>query len=262
MKAGFYNTRFCCILHYLSKIKIYKKQQKGKYKMKRSEINKILREADEFFKKMNFRLPPFAYFTKEEWEQKIKSEEYSEIIDNSLGWDITDFGSGDYEKIGLFLFTVRNGNYGDAKYPKPYAEKIMIVKENQITPYHFHTKKMEDIINRGGGNLLIKLYNSDSEKKFANSDVTIYKDGRKYSGEAGSIVVLTPGESITLTQGLYHQFWGEEGSGKVLVGEVSQVNDDRTDNCFYKPAGRFPAILEDEPPLYLLGQDLFSINHK
>ncbi len=35
-------------------------------------------------------------------------------------------------------------------------------------------------------------------------------------------------------------------------GEVSQCNDDNTDNRFNPPVGRFPAIEEDEPPYRLL----------
>jgi len=42
------------------------------------------------------------------------------------------------------------------------------------------------------------------------------------------------------------------GSGAVLLGEVSQCNDDNTDNRFYEKVGRFPAIEEDEPPYRLL----------
>ena len=71
--------------------------------------------------------------------------------------------------------------------------------------------------------------------------------------KAGDTVTLTPGESITLTDGLYHKFWGE--GGRILVGEVSSVNDDDTDNRFYEPVGRFPAIEEDAEPLYLLVKD-------
>lgn len=115
--------------------------------MKRSEINELIDNAIVFFKNQNFVLPPFAYWSPEEW--KNKNSEYDEIRDNQLGWDITDFGSGDYNKRGLFLFTIRNGNQNNKKYIKPYAEKIMIVGENQETPYHFHWNKMEDIINRG-----------------------------------------------------------------------------------------------------------------
>ena len=44
----------------------------------------------------------------------------------------------------------------------------------------------------------------------------------------------------------------ENGSGPVLIGEVSQCNDDNTDNRFYEPIGRFPTIEEDEAPYRLL----------
>ena len=122
-------------------------------------------------------------------------------------------------------------------------------------PYHFHYKKMEDIINRGGGNLIVKLYNSTEDEQFADTDVLISKDGRNYYVPAGSEVTVYPGESITLHTGVYHCFWGEVGKGKILVGEVSKVNDDRIDNRFYEPTGRFPAIEEDVEPLYLLSMD-------
>jgi len=72
---------------------------------------------------------------------------------------------------------------------------------------------------------------------------------------AGDTVTLRPGESISLPQRLYHRFWGEKGKGTVLVGEVSRVNDDRVDNRFHDPVGRFPDIEEDEPPLHLLYGD-------
>ncbi len=221
--------------------------------MKRSELNQIMKEAVEFADKMNFKLPPFVFWSAEEWKEK--GHEYDEIRDNMLGWDITDFGSGDFNKIGLLMITIRNGNFSDEKYDKPYAEKLLIVEEGQITPYHFHWKKMEDIINRGGGNLVIKMYNSTEDGQFADTPVTVYSDGRTYEIPAGGTVTLTPGESITLKCGQYHSFWGEEGKGKILVGEVSKVNDDRVDNRFYEPTGRFPEIEEDEAPLYLLGNE-------
>ena len=44
----------------------------------------------------------------------------------------------------------------------------------------------------------------------------------------------------------------EPGTGPVLLGEVSQCNDDNTDNRFNPPMGRFPKIEEDEPPYRLL----------
>lgn len=219
--------------------------------MKRSEINKIMREALEIFQEYKISLPPFVLWSPKEWESK--GEEAQEIRDNMLGWDITDFGQGDFEKTGLFLITLRNGNQKEAeKYPKPYAEKLMVVRENQVTPMHFHWSKMEDIINRGGGNLMIKLYNSTEEEELADTDIEVSIDGVRHVFPAGHVVRLTPGQSITLTQGLYHRFWGEEGKGTVLVAEVSMTNDDSADNRFYDEVGRFPEIEEDEEPLYLL----------
>jgi D-lyxose ketol-isomerase len=340
--------------------------------MKRSEINGLIRHAIEFFQDHQFYLPPWAYWRPEDWRGKKAT--CSEIMDNQLGWDITDFGKGEFDKYGLLLFTIRNGNSREietkpptgsdprvfwdnfhktwklreqgksigycrknvhewhalvssgiydlvmmcqrlkeappspsleelerigwtptsnkkekwaefsrscpisiydiqAKYkklvsarvnarrpavnPKVYAEKIMIVRENQETPWHFHWKKMEDIINRGGGNLVIELYNAklNDDSEFSEESVPVKVDGVLREIAPGGAVILSPGESICLEQRMYHRFFAEEGKGIVLVGEVSQVNDDMTDNRFYKPQGRFPSIVEDEAPLHLLVGD-------
>lgn len=221
--------------------------------MRRSELNKIMSRAVEFITEMRFQLPPFAYWTPQQWQDK--GPELDEIRHNMLGWDITDFGSGDFHRVGLLLFTLRNGNYHREEYTKPYAEKLLIVEEEQVTPFHFHWSKMEDIINRGGGNLLVQLYNSTEDERLADTPVQVSIDGCRLEVPAGEILRITPGESITLTQGMYHKFWGEKGSGTVLLGEVSMVNDDNTDNRFLEPVGRFPAIEEDEEPLYLLSNE-------
>jgi D-lyxose ketol-isomerase len=222
--------------------------------MKRSEINSIMRRADEFIRQQNFRLPPFAYWTPEEW--KHKGPEVREIVQNKLGWDITDFGKSDFPHLGLFLFTIRNGNPENWKtmQGKLYAEKIMLAEEGQVTPFHFHWSKMEDIINRGGGKLLIKLYNSTADEALDDqSEVVVSIDSTQHKLPAGSIVKLNPGESISLPQYCYHQFWADEG--RTLIGEVSMVNDDNQDNRFHQPLPRFPPIEEDEAPLYLLVND-------
>jgi len=216
--------------------------------MKRSELNQIMQDALEFAERYNFKLPPFATWTPNDWESK--GSEYNEIKDNMLGWDITDFGSGDYYKKGLLMFTIRNGNLKSPDL-KTYAEKLLVVKEEQVTPYHYHWNKMEDIINRGGGILCIKLYNSDG-KEMTDTKVLISQDGRNHYVDAGTVIELKPGESITLQTGLYHMFWGKKGHGDILVGEISKVNDDNVDNQFYEQVGRFPEIEEDEAPLYYL----------
>ena len=221
--------------------------------MKRSEINEIMQSADAFSRMNGFHLPPFAYWTPSDWTSK--GPEAREIVEHQLGWDITDFGQGDFRQIGLFLFTIRNGTLKELKkgIGKNYAEKIMIVEVGQRTPMHFHWAKTEDIINRGGGRLVIQLYNSTADGQLADTDVNISMDGVRHTVKAGDVVTLSPGESITLPTGCYHEFWGDES--RVLVGEVSAVNDDNVDNRFYKTAGRFPLVEEDQPPLYYLTSD-------
>jgi D-lyxose ketol-isomerase len=218
--------------------------------MKRSEINQLMREAAAFFKQHAFHLPPWAYYSPADWEHS--GPEADEIRKNMLGWDITDFGLDNFYKKGLLLFTIRNGNYHDPENLKTYAEKIMIVREEQLTPFHYHHLKMEDIINRGGGNLCIQLYNATDDNQLAKTPGKISIDGIVHPFQPGEIMTLTPGESISLPQKLYHSFWGESGKGTVLVGEVSQVNDDNTDNVFFEKCGRFPEIEADAPPRYLL----------
>jgi D-lyxose ketol-isomerase len=224
--------------------------------MKRSEINMILREAVAFLEQRRFHLPPFAFWTPEDW--RAKGPEVAEIVERRLGWDVTDFGLGDFERSGLLLFTLRNGSVENlqAGRGKLYAEKIMMVRAGQLTPLHFHWQKTEDVINRGGGSLLVRLYNAGPDgSDLLDTAVAVQMDGVRRVVEAGGTVTLHPGESITLETRVYHSFWGEPGKGTVLAGEVSAVNDDQTDNRFYEPLGRFPSIEEDEPPLYLLVGD-------
>lgn len=217
--------------------------------MKRSEINALQQQAVDFFDQHHFYLPPWARWGRDDWQQHRQAA--GEIFANKLGWDLTDFGSGDFYHIGLLLFTIRNGAVGDQQ-GKDYAEKVMIVRERQVTPWHFHWSKMEDIINRGGGNLVIALANATPEEKLAETVVRVQVDGITREVPARGTVVLHPGESISLPAWLYHEFYGEAGKGDVLVGEVSRVNDDARDNRFLQPTGRFPVIDEDAAPLYYL----------
>ena len=101
--------------------------------------------------------------------------------------------------------------------------------------------------------MLIRVYNSLPDEEIDKiTDVTVHTDGRTYTVPAGSRIRLRPGESIHIQQRLYHDFSVEEGTGPVLLGEVSQCNDDNSDNRFNPPVGRFPQIEEDEPPYRLL----------
>ncbi len=211
--------------------------------MKRSEINAALREMEAMLREYRFALPDFCHFTPEEWNGK--GHEYDEVRDNALGWDITDYGLGRFDEVGFSLITLRNGNHAmPERYPKTYAEKLLYIKD---------WSKMEDIINRGGGNVLIRVYNALPDEEIdRESPVTVHLDGCERIVPAGTQVRLTPGQSISITPYLYHDFEVEKRSGPVLLGEVSQCNDDAHDNRFNPPVGRFPAIEEDELPYRLL----------
>jgi D-lyxose ketol-isomerase len=220
--------------------------------MKRSEVNAIIEEATAFMTRQGMALPPFASWGPRKWARL--GREADEIRDCHLGWDITDFGSGYFPRIGLVLLTLRNGHPTKARYrAKTYCEKAMVVGEGQVTPMHFHWSKAEDIINRGGGNLLIRFYRATpAEGLSKRQPVTLSMDGVQRKLASGAELRLRPGESVCITRRIYHTFQGEKGKGPVLVGEVSKVNDDEHDNRFLEPIGRFPAIEEDVMPTRLL----------
>jgi D-lyxose ketol-isomerase len=183
----------------------------------------------------------------------MSGSEADEVRNCRLGWDITDFNSGRFESLGLTLFTLRNGATSANGPSKTYAEKIMFVRENQVTPFHYHVRKTEDIINRGGksaGRLAVQLYVRKDDDEFADCRVSVSCDGIKREVEAGQTIILGPGESITMTPYLYHMFYAVDGDA--LIGEVSSRNDDDTDNYFKDPLPRYPEIDEDEAPLRVL----------
>ncbi len=214
--------------------------------MKRSQVNSSILWAMDLLKKHSFSLPDFAFWKEDDWRKnKDKTGTIKKVM---LGWDVTDYGLDSFEKIGGVLFTIRNGNQEDRSIGVPYAEKVLLFKEGQGLPAHFHYCKTEDIINRGGGVLALKLYNAlhDGEMDLVN-DVVVYMDGIRNVVGPGDVVKVYPGNSITLTPYMYHNFWALEGYGDLVAGEVSSVNDDNQDNHFYKNLPRFGSIEEDEP---------------
>ena len=219
--------------------------------MKRSEINAYIQEALDIFEFHDINLPIWCHWTLEDWKQN--KHKCDEIFIANLGWDITDFGSGDYEKRGLFLVTLRNGVL--PRYTKPYAEKVMIIKENQETPLHFHWNKQEDIINRAGGILVMEVYGIGDDDNPVAQDMILHLDGVETLVKKSEKVYLRPGQSITMSRGMYHRFYAKEGSGYVLAGEVSSPNNDDDDNRFFESLGRFPLVEEDEKPLRLMIPD-------
>lgn len=173
---------------------------------------------------------------------------------------MTDFGSQDFHAIGRVLFTLRNGSTKDARYPKLYAEKLLIDPELQRAPAHFHRQKREDIICRHGGNILIQLSKATPEGGFSDEKFEVAVNGCTRTLSPHDIVRLTPGESLTIPPFTVHQFWAEPGTGWEFEGkryslssEISSVSSDWTDNVFFNEwAVRFPAVVENTPKEVLL----------
>ncbi len=239
-------------------------------KLKRSQIEHSIETAKVVFRHFGLRLPGFADWDCRHW-RTVAGEAERELRECRLGWDVTDFGSGDFERIGRTLFTLRNGRAGDPRYPKSYAEKFILDPEGQRAPAHFHRSKREDIINRGGGFIVLELTASTPEGQpdsGAFFDVAV--DGCRRRIRSGDRVRLHPGESICLEPGVIHQFWGEGGDGMVLdgvrygvSGEVSSVCDDLSDNVFIVPgSSRFPEIEEDVPAIHCLCSEYPSESKK
>jgi len=225
--------------------------------MKRSEINHLLNEGIVFLKSKGILLPPQAYWNLKDWYEN--RENAAELEKRRIGWDLTDFGSGKFESTGLLCYTLSNGIIGPDGHPidQTYSNKLLIVEENQVTPMHHHRSKTEDIINLAGGNLQIKLFNMDRDERLdENTPVKIFRNGIWKTCEPGTVISLSPGERVRLDTHHYHEFWAQSGQGKVVVEEVSSVNDDRIDNIFAEDFGRFPEIIEDEIPKYLLCTEL------
>jgi len=186
--------------------------------MKRSEINAIMAQADDMMRRYGFALPPFAYWTPDEFKAKAGAARH--VIDARCGWDITDYGAGDFDKMGLFLFTLRNGLLGDltAGGGMCYAEKLLISRQDQLSPMHTHVIKAEDIINRGGATLVVELFGSDDAGNFAEDrGGQVMCDGILRDYAPGEKLSFAPGECVTLRPGDWHAFWGE--GGDVLIGE-------------------------------------------
>ena len=233
---------------------------KGSEPLRRSTINRSVKISCEVLHRLGMHLPPFAYWKPAQWERI--GQEADEIRDCALGWDVTDFGSCNFEKLGRTLFTLRNGLYG--RYPKPYAEKFLIEPENQRSPIHYHVKKREDIINRAGGNVIVCLRPIGEDGMPSHKGkIAASIDGIARTFEAGSEIRLTPGESIAIPPKTFHQFWAEEGTGLridgigyTISGEVSSVCDDRNDNIFIDAwSARYPEIIEDaEREVYLCNE--------
>jgi len=188
--------------------------------MKRSAINRALQDASHFFLTNGWTLPPHPK------------------------WDITDFGLREFNMFGLVLVNLTE--------EPEYCEKLMYARKNQVTPAHMHKKKKEDIICRTGS-LVIQVWKGAPEKTVSDT-FPLKVNGEFKVFASGDILRLQSGERVTLTPGVYHEFFPE--SDECIIGEVSTANDDANDNFFYNTkVTRFSRIEEDEPAITQLVSD-------
>jgi D-lyxose ketol-isomerase len=217
--------------------------------MLRSAIDGTIDAARSFAAQSGFALPEFAAWSRDEWLGQV--DRPGPTLSRGLGWDVTDFGRGDFARYGLCLCTIRNGRVseGDRNTAQTYAEKFMVVEIGQETPFHLHPRKTEDIINRGGGVLRVEVHPADGNN-LGTGETTTLVDGIETRVAAGEGILIRPGQSIQIPSGAFHRFWAE--GERVLGGEVSAVNDDANDNVFLEQFPRYAAIEEDAPARYLL----------
>ena len=229
----------------------------------RSAIDQTIDQALELFSKLNYHVPGWASWDASMW-QKIdaahdngEGPDHSEIKRNGLGWNITDFGSSTFAKMGLLLLIIRNGLIANGKpnCGKTYAEKAMVIQPGQVKPWHFHWDKTEDLLNRGGGRLVMQLgMASSDEKSVSSEDFTVRVDGIERRMKGGESLTLQPGESVCIPPRMCHQFYAHPKDQVVLAGEISSLNDDSKDNCFMcRCVDR--EIIEDQEKKYLLISD-------
>ena len=218
--------------------------------MKRSEIEAAIERAWGLLGEFRWTLPTWADWGPSDYA--AAPELATHLHHHQMGWDVTDFGSGNFQARGLTLFCLRNGVRSDSE-TRPYAEKLLFIGEGQETPFHCHRVKMEDIINRGGGTLIVEFR---LPRGVAGDRVTVTVDGAIREVEVEGPLRLVPGQSVSIPRGVFHRFFGEPGGGLVVGGEVSQVNDDTTDNYFWERLGRFSSIEEDVPSRYPLWNEV------
>lgn len=218
--------------------------------MKRSLVNDAISHAKKLLEENNIKLPEFGYWTLDDW--KNHKHEINCIEKLLLGWDLTDNNLGRFHEIGCTLFTIRNGLLDDPSVGVPYCEKLLVFKEGQRLPIHYHAYKTEDIINRAGAPMFVRMYNTENGKA-VDTPIKVYQDGILHTYAPGEDAIIYPGNSITMTPGLAHTFGPKPGCGDLICGEVSKINDDSTDNYHIEiQPKQYAEIEEDEAIIHPL----------
>ncbi len=224
--------------------------------MRRSHINTILADTEDFIRAQGMPLPAFAAWGPDELEEKVRDAGCGQIVRRGLGWAVTDFGFGSFPEHGLVVFTTRMGDHRrlDSGRGKLYAEKILVQRQDQRTPFHYHRVKTEDVVNRSEATFVLHLHHATEAGDLDEQRRLVVEfDGQQREYSPGESIALGPGESVTIEPKVYHDFMAR--GGDALAVEISLANDDANDNFFYEPVGVAQEIEEDEPPRRLLVQD-------
>ena len=168
--------------------------------MKRSEINAAINTAKKMMDEYNWTLPEWGYWSKEDYKDKPEIRKY--LKSHQMGWDVTDFGKDNFNSQGITLFCIRNGVQG-AKDDKPYAEKLLFMQEGQEIPFHSHKVKLEDIINRGGGDLAIEFLEVDKDFRELQKEIEVLVDGKIIKIHPHKPLILKTGQSVTVDRNVY-----------------------------------------------------------
>jgi D-lyxose ketol-isomerase len=220
---------------------------------KRSDIESVIGACITLAHENGIHFPNFAYWKVEDWKAHAVETEVMRQV--HLGWNVTDFGMGDNLKFGTCSITLRNGLKEHPEVGVPYCEKLGYFRDGGKLALHFHHYKSEDIICKSvSGRFWLELWNTNEDNSLdEKSDVEIYMDGIKIIKKPGERFYLSCGASITLIPRIAHIFGAEEGGGDLLYGEISKINNDKTDNYFYEPLTRFSEIEEDVPMTIPMG---------
>ena len=119
-----------------------------------------------------------------------------------------------------------------------------------------HIKKKNKGVIFLDGDMMREFLEIDNNNKQLSKKITVLVDGEKIELDPHEPLILKKGQSVTVERNIFHRFYSVKGSGMVMAGEVSQVNDDNNDNYFLEQVGRFSQIQEDEPPLHPLWNEV------
>jgi D-lyxose ketol-isomerase len=226
--------------------------------MKRSEINRRIEEAIDFIGKAGIVLPYHAHWNFKSWYQNGDLAE--ELRKRAIGWNITDFGSDNFLKTGVILYTPSNGIFDpvtNTPLDQTYAHRYFILRDGQEIMTEHHATKIEDIIVFAGAELKVELHNvGPNEELDTAKEVRIMRNRIWESCTPGTVITLVSGERIRFEPRHYHRPWGYGGA--VLVEEVSMVTDDLKESRHLPEAKPmvFAQIEEDAQPIYLLCTEL------